>query len=57
MSRWLIVGYIDPGTGGLLLQFLVGGIAGLAALVKYRWTSIRRRFGSTEESVEEDLPQ
>ena len=57
MSRWLIVGYIDPGTGGLLLQFLVGGIAGLAALVKFRWTSIRQRFGSTDDSVEENLPQ
>jgi hypothetical protein len=52
MNRW-ILGYIDPGTGGLLLQFLLGGVAGLAAFVRYRWTSIRQRFGPTEEAAEE----
>lgn len=52
MNRW-ILGYIDPGTGGLLLQFLLGGIAGLAAFVKYRWKNIKRRFGPTEDTAEE----
>ncbi len=56
MSRWLVA-YIDPGTGGLLLQFLLGGIAGLAALVKYRWASIKQRFASTDEAVEENRPR
>jgi hypothetical protein len=40
-----IAAYIDPGTGGLMLQFILGGVAGLAALVKFRWKAIKRRFG------------
>lgn len=40
----MIFGYLDPGTGSMILQVLVGGLAGLAAFAKYRWGSIRERF-------------
>lgn len=40
----VIVAYIDPGAGSLLIQLLIGGIAGLAALVKFRWNRIRAAF-------------
>lgn len=42
--------YIDSGTGGLILQMLVGGIAGLGVFVKMRWHSIRARFTRTPRS-------
>jgi hypothetical protein len=29
--------YLDPGTGSMLLQLLVGGAAGAAVLVKVFW--------------------
>ena len=30
-------GYIDPTTGGLLLQVIFGGVAGIAVLLKVFW--------------------
>lgn len=40
----LIFAYIDPGAGSLLIQLLIGGLAGLAALVKFRWNRIKATF-------------
>lgn len=34
----LIVAYLDPGSGSLLLQALVGGFSGLVVLGRYLWT-------------------
>ena len=34
-------GYLDPGTGGMLLQFLLGGLAGLMIILKLYWNKIR----------------
>ena len=52
MIRFLVA-YIDPGTGALLLQFLLGGIAGLAAFLKFRWKSIKSRFSRRDDSVKD----
>jgi len=46
MSRILLVGYLDPGTGSVILQALLGGVAALAVTAKLWWhrvTSIFRR--------------
>lgn len=44
-----VFGYLDAGSGALLLQALIGGVAGIAAFMKYRW---RRWTGAkTEESI------
>jgi hypothetical protein len=48
----MIFGYIDAGTGSLIIQALVAGFAGLAAFLKFRWGSIRARF-SKETNVDE----
>jgi len=37
--------YLDPGTGALLLQLLLGGIAGAAVLGKLFWAKIKLFFG------------
>lgn len=37
----LITGYIDPGTGGLILQILLSGLAGLAFIAKLYWTKLK----------------
>ena len=47
-----IFAYLDPGSGSLMLQILVGGFAGLAAFARYRWGSVKawfRRGRSSEE--------
>lgn len=37
--------YLDPGTGSLLLQVLLGGIAGLLVAGKLMWARILGLFG------------
>ncbi|MGH9195543.1 MAG: hypothetical protein ACRD1T_07375 [Acidimicrobiia bacterium] len=41
MTRNTLLAYIDPGTGSILLQALLGGLAGLAVFFK---TTGRRLF-------------
>lgn len=36
--------YLDPGTGSMLLQLLLGGLAGLLVLLKLYWHRLKRRF-------------
>jgi hypothetical protein len=36
--------YLDPGTGSMLLQGLLGGIAGGAVIVKIYWARIKSFF-------------
>lgn len=36
--------YMDPGTGSMLLQLLVGGTAGLAVFGRHLWQSLTERF-------------
>lgn len=36
--------YIDPSAGGLLVQILLGGIAGIGVLVKLYWRKLTKYF-------------
>ena len=47
-----VFGYLDAGSGSLLLQLLVGGIAGLAAYTRFRWHTVKGWFQKTPESDE-----
>lgn len=46
--------YLDPGMGSLLLQTVIGGIAGLALVLKIYWHRIKRFFFRAEISVKTD---
>jgi hypothetical protein len=37
--------YIDPGSGSVLLQALLGGVAALGVAAKVYWKRVRRLFG------------
>ncbi len=37
----LLAAYLDPGTGSILVQLLLGGVAGVLALGKLYWGRIR----------------
>jgi len=39
-----ILAYFDPGSGSLLIQTLVGGLAGLVVFGKYLWNAFADRF-------------
>jgi hypothetical protein len=38
--------YLDPGTGSILVQSLLAGIAGAAAVVSLYWQRIKAFFGN-----------
>ncbi len=37
--------YLDPGTGSMILQLLLGGIAGMAVVLKLYWHRLKALFG------------
>lgn len=39
--------YVDPGSGSMFLQFLLGGIAGLGLVLRVVWKSLRNKFAKT----------
>jgi hypothetical protein len=38
--------YVDPSTGGQLVQLVTGGVAGLAVLFRLYWRRLRDTFSS-----------
>lgn len=40
-TELLELAYLDPGTGSMLLQAIVGGSAGLYVLARHIWRSFR----------------
>ena len=50
--------YLDPGTGSMLLQVILGGIAAVGVAIKLGWHRIRAALGfgkktGTDEETEE----
>lgn len=45
----IMIAYIDPGTGSLLLQLLLGGIASGWVILKLFGKRIMARFGSSKK--------
>lgn len=48
-ARELPLGYLDPGSGSLLLQLLLGGVAGAAVFLKLFWKKLTSVFRSQDE--------
>jgi hypothetical protein len=57
---WMIVlapraeAYIDPSAGGMLVQLLLAGTAGLAVLGKLMWSRIKRILGMSDSQTPAD---
>ena len=45
MGTFPAYAYLDPGTGSVLLQLLLGGVAGIAMAAKLYWARIKGLFG------------
>ena len=45
MLHSLLIAYIDPSAGGMLVQLLLAGTAGVAVLGKLYWTRIKTSLG------------
>jgi hypothetical protein len=47
-----VFAYLDPGTGGMLIQIILGGVAGLAVAGKLFWHQLKSffRFGKSDDT-------
>ena len=46
--------YLDPGTGSMLLQVILGGIAAIGVALKLFWHRIRIALGFSKKPAAED---
>ena len=42
--------YIDPGTGSIMLQALIGGIAAAGAAISFYWSKIKSFFSKAKKN-------
>jgi hypothetical protein len=47
-----VVGYLDAGSGSMIMQALAGGLAGVAVVGKLYWQRIKRVFARRDSSDE-----
>jgi hypothetical protein len=47
LSESRLDAYLDPGSGSMLVQLLLGGVAGAAVIVKLGWQRFRDMFRSS----------
>lgn len=48
-----VFAYLDPGTGSLVLQVIVGGILGVGVIVKAYWNKIKSLFTKSKKPATE----
>jgi hypothetical protein len=55
MNHFFQLAYLDPGTGSMLLQAIVGGSAGMIVFFRHLWRSYRlnRRATDSVQAVPE----
>ena len=46
--------YLDPGSGSMLLQLVLGGLAGLAVIAKLYWHRLLALFGMNSQQAESE---
>lgn len=49
--------YLDPGSGSMLVQLLLGGVAGAAVIMKLGWQRFRDMFRSPRAARGEGAPR
>jgi len=56
MLRVTVFAYLDPGSGSMLVQLLVGGVAAAAVALKLYWYKLLRllRIRKDEPELEQD---
>jgi len=50
-----ILGYLDPGTGSLILQAIIAAIAGVSVAAKLYWHSFLKILGIKKSNEEEEV--
>jgi hypothetical protein len=49
-----VLGYLDPGSGSVILQVVLGGVAAAAVAARFYWKRITSRF--RKDSTDGDDP-
>ena len=49
-----VYAYLDPGTGSMLLQVILGGVAAVGVAIKLYWHKLRVFFGMGKKEEPED---
>ncbi|MBO6556771.1 MAG: hypothetical protein JJ934_10125 [Pseudomonadales bacterium] len=50
-------GYIDPGTGSLIIQSIIGAIAAIGVTMKLYWHKLKLMFSKQDKSAESGKAQ
>lgn len=48
------VAYLDPGTGSMMLQVILGGLAAVGVAIKLYWHRLRATLGMAKKEESED---
>ena len=48
------IAYLDPGTGAIIIQIIVGGVAGFFVFMKYQGRRVKGWFSRSKKSSEAD---
>ena len=51
MSQTEVHAYLDPGSGSMLVQLLLGGVAGAAVIMKLGWERFKDVFRSKSKQT------
>jgi hypothetical protein len=49
--------YLDPGSGSMMMQLLLGGVAGGVVLVRMYWNRLLTRFGFRRDKTDANAPR
>jgi len=49
--------YLDPGTGSMLLQVILGGVAAIGVVIKLYWHKFRIAIGFGRKEKSDDEPE
>jgi hypothetical protein len=52
-----VFAYLDPGTGSMVLQVVVGGIAAIGVAGRYYWKRITGRGGTVSQEEDAEQPE
>ena len=54
MMSFSAYAYLDPGTGSMMLQVILGGIAAVGVAIKLYWHRLRAALGMSKKEEPED---
>lgn len=49
-----VLAYLDPGTGSMMLQVILGGVAAVGVAIKLYWHKLRVVFGMKKQEEDDD---